>query len=537
MIHPLELHEIRSCIGSFLSSSDLLNCACVSKEWNSTFSDLIWRHITLDNSSSSRRRPLPTVGQVHAHSGLIHALTLKNQLPNEYYLVDNLYRLYSLQVNYRLSCRTRPILPLLSNLIEAHSSSLKQFQFDGWNNIISVQTFNAVGTCQGLTSLWLSNVILPSTAFKALLDACANIGKVAEEEDGDSIYLISRKKPGGLAELRLEDLSIRDFNAEIFATQTPLSHVEQIHIQEIYGMEPNAQLQLLVLCPNIRSLYWRGILFKVKFQVHQWVYYIEAGMWPLLTCLDVLGEEFYDEALSRVISRLPLSLEKLLVRATGFGRMAFNSLISAERHYNHIRELELFACSDVTSSMIQQIMVKMPALESFSANRLCVTDILGTPSETNRNDGDVGDNGRHHGSGQEWVCKNLRTLRLCIDMGVASDPTTLEYNERQRQVHLRLSTLQSLEILELSRNLPYRAGIVKVRKLDHKMNTGLRHLASLKRIRKFLFRPGQSLTTEEIEWMTDTWKSLSTVSRNMNLDQDINDKLVASLAQHGIAVV
>ncbi|KAF9114377.1 hypothetical protein BGX27_011010 [Mortierella sp. AM989] len=369
--------------------------------------------------------------------------------------------------------------------------------------------------------------MLTLEAVKALFGACSKIVQVAEGEEEDNV-VTPKNSADGLRTLRLDDLSFRECTADILSDFAPLIHLQHIHIQGIHGLESEGQLRLLMLCPNIKSFYWRGILFKTKFQVDRWVEYIESGMWPQLTSLDVLGEEFHDEGLSRVIERLPLPLTKMLVKTTDFGPMAFHSLISISRHYTHLQELELFACSNVTSSMIQQVMVTMPALEHFSANRLCVTDIFGISSKHQSG---------ISGYGGSWICKNLRILKLCIDMGVDSDPQALEYVEQQRQVHQRLSKLERLEVLEVSRDLPYREGIVKVRKLDHRLSTGLGHLSSLKRLRKFQFKPGQTLTMEEIEWMASTWEFLTTVSRNMNLDQKVNDELVKRLAKHNISVL
>ncbi|KAG0011809.1 hypothetical protein BGZ80_000414, partial [Entomortierella chlamydospora] len=287
-------------------------------------------------------------------------------------------------------------------------------------------------------SLKLSRVTLTLDAVKALLAACANKGQVAREAQKED-YATSRGKSNGLVSLRLTDLRFQSFDTTALSALAPLPHLEHIDIQRTHGIGAYGFLRLLELCPNIKSFYWRHIMTGTSFRVDKWVKLVESGAWPRLTCLDVLGEEFKDEGLCRVIESLPLPLEKFMVRSTEFGHRSFNALMSAERHYNHIQELELAGCLDVTSCMIQQIMTKMPALENFSAYRLYVTDILGT-STTNRNDTK---------NNQEWVCTNLRALRLCIDMGETFHPSSLEYDELQRQVYHRLSNLKVLETLNI----------------------------------------------------------------------------------------
>ncbi|KAF9356334.1 hypothetical protein BGX26_005405 [Mortierella sp. AD094] len=368
----------------------------------------------------------------------------------------------------------------------------------GLGQLLSLKRLKEVSINQGLTSLKLSRVTLTLDAVKALLAACANKGQVTRKEQKED----SRapwSKPSGLVSLRLADLRFQSFDTTVFSTLAPLPHLEHIDVQRTHGIGARGFLRLLVLCPNIKSFYWRHILTGTNFRVNKWVKLVESGAWPRLTRLDVLGEEFKDEGLCRVIESLPLPLEKFMVRSTEFGPRSFNALISAERHCNHIQELELAGCLDVTSGMIQQIMTKMPALEYFSAYRLCVTDILNT-SVTDRNDTD---------NSQDWVCTNLHTLRLCIDMGEASDPSSLEYQELQRQVYRQLSNLKMLEILNVGRGLPYLEYLeylevnASVRRLDSQPSAGLGHLLSLKRLKKFSSKPGESLTMRDIEQMME----------------------------------
>ncbi|KAG0011808.1 hypothetical protein BGZ80_000413 [Entomortierella chlamydospora] len=346
----------------------------------------------------------------------------------------------------------------------------------------------AIGKCQGLASLWLSNSILYSEGVRTLLVACANIGKATERE-GEDRNGIRENRTGGLAKLHLEDLSIRECSEDVFSGSTPFPHLEHLDIQKIRGIAPKDVLKLLQRCPNLKSFCWRDVFTRESFLIDQWVKHVESGAWSRLTCLDVQGEEFHDEGLSCVFKNLQSPLEKLMVRETGFGPMAFEALITTKRHYCHIRALDLSLCMDTTSSMIQKIMTKMPALVYFSANRLFVTDILGTSREDqNDNDDD-----------QEWVCKNLRTLKLCIDMGVGSDPNTLEYEERQRQVYSRLSELEFLETLEVGNLLFLRD--TEVQRLDSRPNAGFGQLLSLKRLKVVSIKQGHSLALKDIELM------------------------------------
>ncbi|KAF9199299.1 hypothetical protein BGZ49_010615 [Haplosporangium sp. Z 27] len=531
-LHPLELHEIRSHIGSFLNTKDLASCVRVSRDWNATFIVFLWRDVTISSTPlSSTLCPLPTIEQIEAHSGLIINLTLKNRLPIEYFRLETLHCLQSITIEYPSRPGPSAKLDALPKLIENHSSSLRYFELTGWSKGIPIRTFVALGSCQNLTSLCFESVEMTVKDLEALLEACAKLGNDTKELQNESHDCkTARSAPDGLVTLRLDNVKIQNYHDDdIFSNITPFTALQHITMNKIDGLDPLAQLRLVMLCPNIKTLYWRGITLGVKFLVNKWAADgIESGMFEHLASVDFLGERIHDKELSRMLKAIPSSLDKLSVKATGFGELAFNTLLSIERHYNFIQDLELFACFNVTSAMTQQIMMTMPALKSFSANHIYCTDILGISDS---------DQQCAISDSQDWVCKDLRVLRLCIDMGVASDPNTLEYQERQREVHRKLSTLRQIEVLEVSRDLAYRAEITKVRRLDHRLEAGLGYLISLRRLKKFLFKPGQSLTAQEIDWMTGNWETLTTVSRNMNLDEKINIDLVKRLACRNISVV
>ncbi|KAF9994653.1 hypothetical protein BGZ79_000559, partial [Entomortierella chlamydospora] len=461
--------------------------------------------------------------QRQAHSGDVRSLTLKHRLPDEYYLLEDLRRLHSIHVEYRTFARPRPNLSLLANLIENYSTSLTRLEIYGGSYHLEPRTFEVIGMCQRLKSLTLNRVSMTGQGFTALLEACANIGHAAGEIGTDSMPK-PRLRAGGLNTLRLEHLEAEYGEMVPFSTPAPLLSLEHLRIGNVLGIVSEAQLKLPVLFPNLRSLYWGSIEPSEHFSIYDWVDHIQSGMWPLLTSLEVLGGKFHDSGLSRFIESRRLSLEKLLVTRTGFGPMAYNSLISREQHYNHIQELEIYGCVDVTGHMIQKFMTTMPALRYFSAGRLRATDILDVPG--------MDSNGDDHG--QEWICKNIRTLRLCIDMGLESDPSTLEYVERQKHIYRRLSDLKSLEVLNVSRKLGPHGWHEDAQRLDLRLSAGLGQLASLKRIREFLFEPGQSLTLKDIEWMIKTWKLLEVIAQDMNTDEKINKRLVRTLEDHGI---
>ncbi|KAG0011806.1 hypothetical protein BGZ80_000411, partial [Entomortierella chlamydospora] len=411
-----------------------------------------------------------------------------------------------------------------SDSTQIRCSPLKQMGIVLGRSTLAPHVINAIGKCQQLKSLSLKNITVVGNQFTTLLIACANVGHVAGRVGTNGVPKV---RASGLIKLCLDRFNATESGPIPFSTLAPLPCLEHLRIGAIFGMTSEAQLKLLMLCPNLRSFYWRRFMFEDHFLMDEWVDYIESGMWPLLTSLDVSGVEFHDEGLSRFIKSRLFPLEKLLVENTVFGPIAYNSIISAERHYNHIQELEIFKCTEVTSGMIRGLLTAMPALRYFSAGRLYVTDILDTPGVDCNGDG----------RSQEWTCKNIRTLRLCIDMGQEFDPSCSEYAERQRQVYRRLSELRLVETLDVCRGISYRQRDKDPRRLDLRLSAGLEQLASLGRIRELLFVPCQSLTPRDVDWMTKTWKSLEAISQNMNRDERINEDLMKILAKHDIKMM
>src|SRR5690349_11371041 len=51
--HPLDLHEIRSRVSSSLGIKDLASCACVSQDWNDSFTPPLYNSVELSKHGLS----------------------------------------------------------------------------------------------------------------------------------------------------------------------------------------------------------------------------------------------------------------------------------------------------------------------------------------------------------------------------------------------------------------------------------------------------------------------------------------------------
>ncbi|KAF9915539.1 hypothetical protein BX616_005936 [Lobosporangium transversale] len=552
-LSPLDLDEIRTCIGSFLSPGDISRCIRVSKAWHASFSRLLWYHIILHGV---RNHKLPSLDQLQAHASLIRTIEFKGHILNDYFLLNGCSRLVSLTFEHTRFCAPPP--SLLDDFIRNHAATLQHIQFRISAPILSGRViYSGIETCQRLKTLKLIDVTMSNDGLQAFLQACARVnGSGREREDvredeyeDESQGQSENAQASGIISLSLIDWTLPGLDGtdtQWISRLEPLRSLRHIQMEGVRGMKFDDQLELLKLCPNIRSILWRGIRFKAYFGVEQFRDGIIAGRWPHLNALDVIGNEFDDEGLAGIVGGLRTSLDKLLVKATGFGPQTLEALMMAtmattamdhqqpqpqlqiqrHQHYLHIRELEIYACPAVTSDMIQRILVNMPSLEYFSGDRLCVADMLGKPSSN------FPDNG------QIWGCdKRLRVLKLCIDMDIHADPTTPEYRAQQERVYQQLGALHQLETLEVTRFLVNMPPSFKTRKLDHRLSAGLSHLASLRRLKKFLFIAGQELGVAEIEWMTKSWRRLEAISRYLHPNDLTNTSLTNYLTRCGVKVL
>ena len=71
LTHPLDLHEIRSRIASSLGLNDLASCACVSQDWNDSFTPPLYKSVIWSKYG-------PSMESVERHKHLIGQLTIRS---------------------------------------------------------------------------------------------------------------------------------------------------------------------------------------------------------------------------------------------------------------------------------------------------------------------------------------------------------------------------------------------------------------------------------------------------------------------------
>ncbi|KAF9199262.1 hypothetical protein BGZ49_010656 [Haplosporangium sp. Z 27] len=106
--NALDLPEIRSLIGSFISRPDILHCALVCKSWHSTFAPLLWRETTILSAYSQNwtfAASPPPRSLFHSHAHLIRSLAYVGGpiSAEEISLGDNCYQLVHLRLTAAVS--------------------------------------------------------------------------------------------------------------------------------------------------------------------------------------------------------------------------------------------------------------------------------------------------------------------------------------------------------------------------------------------------------------------------------------------------
>ncbi|KAG0012554.1 hypothetical protein BGZ80_011665 [Entomortierella chlamydospora] len=197
-------------------------------------------------------------------------------------------------------------------------------------------------------------------------------------------------------------------------------------------------------------------------------------------------------------------------------------------HFMTVREMDLEHCPNVTSKMINTVLVSCPALEFLLAERFYVVDMAQDGS-------------------QPWACLNMRDLRLDIDLfdpyqeyiesadndvlegeGGESDKEAneakearksmeaLQVAERQKLIMAQLAKLKKLRILYASQGyLDFYHGRPK-ECVEFILEKGLDQLAGLTQLEEIYF-DCRSYTPclPEAEWMLKHWKRLKIVHRGV----------------------
>ncbi|KAG0057822.1 hypothetical protein BGZ83_000009 [Gryganskiella cystojenkinii] len=488
----------------------------VSQDWRQTFDPILWSRLTFTDSSTTRRHASASALASHAH--LVHSLSFQGRFPDEYFTIRGLKNLRSF--HYSGSTIVPQRLSLIARFIQAHRESLESIDVYLHGNKPVAIFWEALSECVRLESLVL------------------HFAEIRLKRDFDQFWASLQN----LVSLSLTDVVMTDGCLDRLDTTCSSSssafplliNLKHIHLSRLRGATSEKQMLLLQQCPNLLSIFWRGIEFIIKFSMRTFVHALQAGTWPHLHSIDVIGDEVQDELLSTMLqSMIKPGPRSLTLIKTGFGPQAF-ATIERISLGTTIQKLELHACVRVPSWILQRIMETMSSLRYFSADRLSESDIT---------------------SGSNWACQGLEHLEILIDLDYdpssvdSSSPSQQQQQQavtytspsleaRHRSLYGQIARLDRLKFLNVTRYVTGLVNSSSVNKMRHCLCHGLGSLETLRRLQHFRFAPGfQELGEDEILWMTIHWPRLETVSAGVTRDFDATLLMVAKLNRHGIKTV
>ncbi|KAF9990692.1 hypothetical protein BGZ79_004770, partial [Entomortierella chlamydospora] len=247
--------------------------------------------------------------------------------------------------------------------------------------------------------------------------------------------------------------------------------------------------------------------------------------WKPFHSMSIYCWSISDQQLSALL-RFTTRVINVFAFHTGFGDETMRAM-HERSHFMTVREMDLEHCPNVTSKMINTVLVSCPALEFLLAERFYVVDMAQDGS-------------------QPWACLNMRDLRLDIDLfdpyqeyiesadndvlegeGGESDKEAneakearksmeaLQVAERQRLIIAQLAKLRKLRILHASQwYLDSNVGRPK-ECVEFILEKGLDQLAGLTQLEEIYFDSSNTPCLLEAEWMLKNWKQLRVVCKGL----------------------
>ncbi|KAK3810287.1 MAG: hypothetical protein J3Q66DRAFT_352697 [Benniella sp.] len=388
-INPLELPEIRSAVGQYLSRPDLARCLRVCKSWHASFVPLVWSTAHIYSYPSDNNPPLETFIRC---SHYIKDLHLNINAPQEYMFTPcpNLLRL---RVNGYWSKKSEgaDIVPIEI----AQYEQLCYLSING-HNIQSQRIIWRPIHYHSLSELELRNLEIEPTCTATFWDLCTQ-----------------------LVSLKIEEVTVAAMPARSIAFDR-LQHLEL----ELKSQTLEHQLDWITQCPNLTSLKWRSNGSRLASDFAEG-FIPGTSTWDSLRELMLARFEFADGQLAWIIGVMR-ELRALNVNSCRVGSRSLKALCL---HSQSLRSLDIATCDVITPSFVPGVLASFPHLEFLAFDSVMSQDII---------------------DGPPWACgSSLTKLTAGFQFIPDQDNQYLVYH--QRQVLQKVSRLTNLKELHLIR--------------------------------------------------------------------------------------
>ncbi|KAF9127223.1 hypothetical protein BGW39_006038 [Mortierella sp. 14UC] len=451
MDNPLQLPEILLYIASYLTHQDLVICLTVCRQWNQSFTPLIFRTIIAQEDWSTAK-DFPSLSSLIKNAHSVRSLTLKTTVGLAPFL-EQCTRLKTLVV---------------------HGDIFSKQQEDIWLELTSLVRNNPL-----LERIFLgfNRQHSPSTTFlRALAEACPSLmryessqGKYESQEQVEAMMKVLRQ-------IRSVSTRYECFTNIPVDTTRVFPHMRELTLKDAKGLSTQSQVDLVCHCPNLEHLKWT-VCRDTFFPVQQFCARVPAAC-PNLRKLQMDGCGIpYPSDLSRILNSLT-QLELLAFCGTAIFPRTFRSM---ERHFRTLRSLDMADCFAVKSWMVQATLEGCPLLETLKVPYLVMRDVE---------------------VGKPWVSLRLKQLHVHFRVSaVWGQDFVAQHNATFRA----LGKLTELQVLDTSAFDP--KGPMG---LHYQLDLGLASLETLGKLSVLsVINTRQIIEAEELSWIKDHWPSLT----------------------------
>ncbi|KAF9365643.1 hypothetical protein BGX34_009178 [Mortierella sp. NVP85] len=481
----MDLPEIRTAVGRFLSDHDLVAAALVCKSWNASFTPALYSTIQWGFAC---KRPTTRAVVAYAHH-IRHLYLLLGQFN---IFSNNCTKLES--VEFHTSLWSPDTWGLFIKLLQ-RNPRIKSIKINHSGPTMPIKVMKTISSCSGLRSLFINAHGMDPTYIELILDIA----------------------------VRLEHLTLRGFGCvfpESLDKWSCFPHLKKLDIQ-MGTSEPLPLLELIRKCPGLKALKW--MISRGELQPFSEFCDILKTHCPLIENLNLMGGSLTDMNIAQILDS-GHRFVSLMLEGSGFGEMAFQSLT---RHFAWLQELNLLRSMGLTSAMAQRIMTSCPKLVLFWGTTLKASDILGIVQGDEAGEGSMACE-----QPQDWVCTHLEYLRISI-YGLDGKP--LDWH---RKIMQQLARLVKLKTLTLGTNGGYHTFPQGERGgLDLRLESGLDVLSSLKQLGVLGFDGSrQQIGEQDLRWMMEAWPRLHHISGKLHDDRKQRSKLKHILEKRDIYV-
>ncbi|GJJ68405.1 hypothetical protein EMPS_00751 [Entomortierella parvispora] len=477
-IHPLEIPEILSSVGQFLSGDTLTKCLRVSKLWHSMLLPWVWKSIKI---SAAFRRHHPRLSLVQKYRSLIQILTIDyrsvlalSKSTVTFPVVSNL-RIYETEDEEEEFEDFDD--PALVQFIQQHRQTLRSVTFDRRAHDAVLEVF---GDCPLLDTLWLwdQGYTLHPAQWGRYLGLWTRLRKLYWN-DGEEFEFMESRRLTAMSEWQ------------------PFEGPSQIQDLSLHLHDPSHSVfcaWIVRQCPDLVRLGWshadRGRNYEVMDQLVD-IFQSDPTFGKKLEEITYRGE-FKNESF-RCLMRSLVRLRCLDFTSTSFDRESWMILRTMKpAHLKTLTVLRIEGCKNASSEVVHQMLCEMPSLKVFSAGEVMDKEMV----EDLR----------------PWACVDLEELDLRLQLtGLSADPPVRAL-VIQRYL-ARVGQLKRLVALRVFVPRDEKGCIVAI-----PVEGGLDALKDLRRLRSANWIVYPPKSEEELRWCLETWPQLgSFLTKELNL--------------------